>query len=200
MGLAFVNSVSAIEAGANWVDGTLTGIGRGPGNTLTEDMYINYFQNKNTNYTDLIEFNSKYLNKLKYEKKWGSNPFYFLAGKNKIHPSYIQEMLHDDSFNTNDIVNFIDSTNFLDKESFNLSNVNFTEKLYGSTPSANKINLDEFKEKSFLILGSGKNLIKYESDIELFINKFKPTVIQLNSNNFFNQDLINYNVFLNPNK
>ena len=109
-------------------------------------------------------------------------------------------MLHDDSFNTNDIVNFIDSTNFLDKESFNLSNVNFTEKLYGSTPSANKINLDEFKEKSFLILGSGKNLTKYESDIELFINKFKPTVIQLNSNNFFNQDLINYNIFLNPNK
>jgi 4-hydroxy 2-oxovalerate aldolase len=200
LGLAFVNSVSAIEAGANWVDGTLTGIGRGPGNTLTEDMFINYFQNKNTNYTDLIEFNSKHLNKLKYEKKWGSNPFYFLAGKNKIHPSYIQEMLHDDSFNTNDIVNFIDSTNFLDKESFNLSNVNFTEKLYGSTPSANKINLDEFKEKSFLILGSGKNLTKYESDIELFINKFKPTVIQLNSNNFFNQDLINYNIFLNPNK
>ena len=68
LGLAFINSVSAIEAGATWVDGTLTGMGRGPGNTLTEDMFINYFQNKNTNYSDLIEFNSKYLDKLKYEK------------------------------------------------------------------------------------------------------------------------------------
>ena len=36
LGLAFINSVSAIEAGATWVDGTLTGMGRGPGNTLTE--------------------------------------------------------------------------------------------------------------------------------------------------------------------
>lgn len=200
LGLAFINSVSAIEAGATWVDGTLTGMGRGPGNTLTEDIYINYFKNENTNYSDLIKFNLNHLDKLKYEKKWGSNPFYFLAGKNKIHPSYIQEMLHDDSFNTTDIVNFIDSTNFLDKESFDLNNVNFTEILYSSTPEKNKINLDKFLDKSFLLLGSGKNLNKYKSDIELFINKFKPTVIQLNSNNFFNPDLIDYNIFLNPNK
>ena len=200
LGLAFINSVSAIEAGATWVDGTLTGIGRGPGNTLTEDIYINYFQNEHTNYSDLIGFNLKHLDKLKYEKKWGSNPFYFLAGKNKIHPSYIQEMLHDDSFNTTDIVNFIDSTNFLDKESFDLNNVNFTEKLYGSTPEKNEINQDKFIDKSFLILGSGKNLTKYESDLELFVNKFNPTVIQLNSNNFFKPDLIDYNIFLNPNK
>lgn len=200
LGLAFINSVSAIEAGATWVDGTLTGMGRGPGNTLTEDMFINYFQNKNTNYSDLIEFNSKYLDKLKYEKKWGSNPFYFLAGKNKIHPSYIQEMLHDDSFNTADIVNFIDSTNFLDKESFDLNNVNFTEKLYSEAPETNEIKLENFNDKSFLLLGSGKNLNKYASDLELFIKKFTPTVIQLNSNNFFKNDLIDYNIFLNPNK
>ncbi len=200
LGLAFINSVSALEAGATWVDGTLTGMGRGPGNTLTEDMFINYFQNKNTNFSDLIDFNSKYLDKLKYEKKWGSNPFYFLAGKNKIHPSYIQEMLHDDSFNTADIVNFIDSTNFLDKESFDLNNVNFTEKLYSKTPETNEIKLEKFNDKSFLLLGSGKNLNKYGSDLELFIKKFTPTVIQLNSNNFLNKNLIDHNIFLNPNK
>ena len=67
LGLAFINSVSAIEAGATWVDGTLTGMSRGPGNTLTEDIYINYFQNEHTNY-NLIGFNLKHLDKLKYEK------------------------------------------------------------------------------------------------------------------------------------
>ena len=69
LGLAFINSVSAIEAGATQ-DGTLTGIGRGPGNTLTEDIYINYFTNKGNNYQDLISFNSKHLEELKYSKKW----------------------------------------------------------------------------------------------------------------------------------
>ncbi len=200
LGLAFINSVSAIEAGATWVDGTLTGIGRGPGNTLTEDMFLNYFKNESTNFQDLIQFNSKHLDKLKYEKKWGSNPYYFLSGKNRIHPSYIQEMLHDDSFDTSDIVNFIDSTNFLDKESFDLNNVNFTEKIYSKTPKENEINLDSFEDSSFLILGSGKNLKKYEHDISLFVNKFSPKVLQLNSNNFIDQKLIDFNIFLNPNK
>ena len=109
-------------------------------------------------------------------------------------------MLHDDSFNTADIVNFIDSTNFLDKESFDLNNVNFTEKLYSEAPETNEIKLENFNDKSFLLLGSGKNLNKYASDLELFIKKFTPTVIQLNSNNFFKNDLIDYNIFLNPNK
>ena len=109
-------------------------------------------------------------------------------------------MLHDDSFNTADIVNFIDSTNFLDKESFDLNNVNFTEKLYSKTPETNEIKLEKFNDKSFLLLGSGKNLNKYGSDLELFIKKFTPTVIQLNSNNFLNKNLIDHNIFLNPNK
>ena len=119
LGLAFINSVSAIEAGATWVNGTLTGKGRGPGNTLTEDIYINYFTNKGNNYQDLISFNSKHLEELKYSKN-GVATLIILAGKNKIHPSYIQEMLHDESFNEDDIVNFIESTSFIDKESFDI--------------------------------------------------------------------------------
>ena len=200
LGLAFINSVSAIEAGATWVDGTLTGIGRGPGNTLTEDIYINYFTNKGNNYQDLISFNSKHLEELKYSKKWGSNPYYFLAGKNKIHPSYIQEMLHDESFNEDDIVNFIESTSFIDKESFDIKNVNFTEKIFNSTPSSNQINSTKFKNSNILILGSGGNLKNYSDEIETFITKFKPLVIQLNANQSFSTDLIDYNIFLNPNK
>ncbi|RYZ42242.1 MAG: hypothetical protein EOP49_28460, partial [Sphingobacteriales bacterium] len=34
--MAFINSITAVEAGATWVDGTVTGMGRGAGNLKTE--------------------------------------------------------------------------------------------------------------------------------------------------------------------
>ena len=39
-GLALSNTLQAIECGVEWVDSTITGIGRGPGNTLTEELIL----------------------------------------------------------------------------------------------------------------------------------------------------------------
>ena len=38
LGKAVSNSISAIENGATWIDSTVTGMGRGPGNSETEYM------------------------------------------------------------------------------------------------------------------------------------------------------------------
>jgi hypothetical protein len=35
---------------------------------------------------------------------WGTNPYYYLAGKYSIHPTYIQEMLGDTRFSEEDII------------------------------------------------------------------------------------------------
>ena len=44
-GLALSNTLQAIECGVKWVDSTITGIGRGPGNTLTEELIFELSQN-----------------------------------------------------------------------------------------------------------------------------------------------------------
>ena len=44
MGLALANTVEAVNSGVEWIDMTMTGMGRGPGNTLTEDALF-YFSN-----------------------------------------------------------------------------------------------------------------------------------------------------------
>ena len=93
LGLAFINSVAAIDAGATWVDGTLTGIGRGPGNTKLEELLLHYFENDDEYNDDLIKLLENHFYPIQDKYKWGSNPFYFLAGKYNIHPSYLQDML-----------------------------------------------------------------------------------------------------------
>ena len=45
--LALKNSITSIRQGASWVDGTIYGMGRGPGNTKTEDLILNVSNNKN---------------------------------------------------------------------------------------------------------------------------------------------------------
>ena len=40
LGKAVSNSIEAIEKGATWIDPTVTGMGRGPGNSETEYMLI----------------------------------------------------------------------------------------------------------------------------------------------------------------
>ena len=42
---------------------------------------------------------------------WGINPFYFIAGQKNIHPSYIQEMMQDNSYNEEDILGVIETLN-----------------------------------------------------------------------------------------
>ena len=39
-GLALSNTIKAMECGVEWVDSTITGIGRGPGNAKTEELII----------------------------------------------------------------------------------------------------------------------------------------------------------------
>ena len=86
LGLAFINSIAAVDAGATWIDGTLTGIGRGPGNTKLEELLLHYFENDDEYNDSLINLLEEYFYPIQEKYKWGTNPFYFLAGKYNIHP------------------------------------------------------------------------------------------------------------------
>ena len=86
--MALSNTLEAIKCGINWLDSTITGIGRGPGNTKTEELVIelsNHNQ-KNLNLVPLIKIINSHFNPLKNKYKWGTNIFYYLSGKYSIHP------------------------------------------------------------------------------------------------------------------
>ena len=87
MGLAFANCLEAINKGATYIDGTLTGMGRGVGNVTTEQL-LNHRDKINDSLLDCINI----FNKMKKHYGWGVNALYHQAGKHHIHPLYMQDL------------------------------------------------------------------------------------------------------------
>jgi len=104
MGNAINNSMQAVNDGVSWVDCTVTGMGRGPGNTQTEYLSIELDDHRdlNTGKTKLLKLIRNHFKSLKEQYGWGINPYYYLAGKYGVHPTYIQKMITDTRYNEED--------------------------------------------------------------------------------------------------
>jgi 4-hydroxy 2-oxovalerate aldolase len=107
-GTALDNSLEALDIGVQWLDGTICGMGRGPGNTETE--YLLFELNKRgvgefvlKPIYELVINNFKNLHD---EYKWGPSLFYYLAAEGNIHPTYVQTMLSK-NYKPNNILNSI---------------------------------------------------------------------------------------------
>jgi 4-hydroxy 2-oxovalerate aldolase len=91
---ALGNSLEAVDIGVDWIDSTIYGMGRGPGNTEIEYLLHelnkrNYEFNINPIYRLVLgEFQS-----LKEQYRWGPSLPYYLSAEYNIHPIYIQKML-----------------------------------------------------------------------------------------------------------
>ena len=88
LGLAFPNTIQAVDLGADIVDGTITGMGRGAGNLRIEQYLM--WRKKPTN--DLLDLIQRKFVPLKEKSKWGWSSNYMYSGMNEIHPSYPQEL------------------------------------------------------------------------------------------------------------
>ncbi len=199
LGKAVSNSISAIKNGVTWVDSTVTGMGRGPGNSETEYMLIEMdkFSKKKYNLLPITKIIKKYFEPLKDRYRWGPNSFYYLAGKYGIHPTYIQEMLTIQM----DEIEMLDAINQLKKKDGNKYDINLVKsefqkpiKLYkGNWAPKNKIH-----NKQVLLISSGPKLNEYKKEIEKFITHKKPFVIALNTQVKINKNLIDMHVACNP--
>ncbi len=201
LGLALSNTLAAIESGAKWVDSTITGMGRGPGNCKTEELLIefdNLIENKN-NISPIFSLINKYFTKMREEYKWGTNPYYYLSGKYRIHPSYIQNLLTDPIYSDDDRLMIINklkekkaikfSPDFLTRDI-----IKFNDQLtIGSWNPEEKL-----KDREVLILATGPSTRKYKLALEKFIFKYDPIVIALNTPTPINQELINYRAACHP--
>lgn len=200
MGKAINNCEQAIKRKVNWIDGTVTGMGRGPGNAQIEYLFLTLskYQNKNSNPLKLLDLINNYFIPLKNVYKWGKNPFYFLAGKYGIHPSYIQEMLQDNRYNNEDILSVIDYFKHEGGKKFNLEKLESARYFYSGEPKGKWCPIKLMKNKTVLILGSGPSIKKYRTEIEKFIINTKPVVLALNTQSQIKNKLINVRAACHP--
>ncbi|MER9600041.1 hypothetical protein [Mesorhizobium sp. M0244] len=91
-GYAVVNSVAAAMAGATWIDCTMAGMGRGAGNTASEQLLPLLARLETSKERALLEHVSRHFEPLRKRYGWGSSAAYQFAGSNFIHPSYVQKL------------------------------------------------------------------------------------------------------------
>lgn len=96
-GQALNNSLEAVDIGVDWIDSTITGMGRGPGNTETEYLLgeLNKRGFGEFELDNIYKFALDDFYDLKKSYEWGPSLLYYLAAEYNIHPIYIQNLLSD---------------------------------------------------------------------------------------------------------
>lgn len=200
MGQALENSICAAEAGVAWIDGTVTGMGRGAGNAKIEYLAIELepYRRRQQNITKLLEIIRTRFKPLQEQYGWGSNPYYYLAGKYAIHPSYIQEMINDSRYNEEDILNVIEHLKGEGGKKFSIDTLDAARHFYVGKSCGSWCPQKQIKGKEVLILGAGPGVKKYHQAIEAYIQNNKPYVIALNTQQNIKESLIDVRAACHP--
>jgi len=200
MGLALSNTLQAIEDGVTWLDATVTGMGRGPGNARTEELVIEVadMRSQAINMVPLMSVIRSYFQPLKNRCGWGSNPYYYLSGKYGIHPTYIQEMLGDSRYSEEDILAAIDHLKVEGGKKFSLNTLDATRHFYSGEPRGSWTPKELFAGKNVLLLGTGPGVAEHRVALEDYIKTHKPVVVALNTQCGVAQSLIDVRVACHP--
>ena len=197
---ALINTLEAHNKGVKWLDSTVNGLGRGPGNTKTEDLVfeLKKINDSNIDFLPLIDLIQNDFAVLKEKYKWGSNPFYFLSGKNKIHPTYIQNMLNDNSYRNEDIYASIKELSKQKSNLYEKSKLEKSRNYYSDFVPGSWSPKSVFLDKEVLLIAPGNSINIHKKNIEKFILKKKPIVIVLNNLETIKEDFVNYRIACHP--
>lgn len=200
MGKALSNSLCAIDEGVTWIDSTVTGMGRGPGNVQTEYLAIELTERRKvfSNITPLLTVINKHFNPLKAKYNWGSNPYYYLAGKYGIHPTYIQEMISDSRYSNEDLLVVIEHLRQSGGKKFNVQTLETGRNFYNEDPHGTWSPAEQFSGREILLVAHGLGATQHRQAIEDYITIAKPIVIALNAQTTLKEELINFRAACHP--
>jgi 4-hydroxy 2-oxovalerate aldolase len=103
--LAFANTIEAIVRGANRLDATMAGLGRGAGNCQME-LLVAFLHNPKYSLRPLLNCVQKVVEPMRKELKWGFDLPYLLTGMFNQHPR--TAIAFNEAAEQGDIVNFYD--------------------------------------------------------------------------------------------
>ena len=183
--LALINSITAIENGVSWCDGTITGMGRGAGNVTTESLILEMshlgYHKGNVN---MIQPAVEDFTVLRNKYDWGSNLYYHYASNHGIHPTFVQSLLEDRRYDNQQVLGALEFLAGRDSSSFSTDAVR--QAIYG-----NQIDVEGVWDatgwlngKEVLLVGAGSSVNKYKKGILQYIEKTEPVVLFLNINRY----------------
>ncbi len=103
--LAFANTIEAIIKGANLLDSSMAGLGRGAGNCRTE-LLVGFLHNPKFHLRPILQCIQDHIEPLRAELKWGFDVPYMMTGLLNRHPR--DAMAFNESKDRGNIVKFYD--------------------------------------------------------------------------------------------
>jgi 4-hydroxy 2-oxovalerate aldolase len=200
MGSAVANTFRAVDEGVSWIDSTVTGMGRGPGNAQTEYVLLEMARRNGQlfNLTPLLSLIRRRFGPMREKCGWGSNPFYYLAGQYGIHPTYVQEMLSDPRFDESEILFVLEHLRSVGGKKYNPRIMDDGRQIYGSNGAGTWEPTTLLSSREVLIIGAGESTVKHRIAIEQAIKERNLFVIALNTHQVISSDLINLRVACHP--
>lgn len=188
-GLALSLALEAVDAGVAYVDSTLTGMGRGPGNVPTELLLpmvgLDQGQNLAIDHGPLLELVEDYFWPLQKEMRWGASYLYSLAGRWGIHPTYVQRMIADGRYSMNEM---IDILNGLKSDGSIFSSDRLGEAFESELLKLKAVQLahtdtcdESWLGKDVLVIGAGTSVETHQNALLAWIERRKPIVCSLNA-------------------
>lgn len=200
LGQALQNTLAAQSNGVTWLDATVTGMGRGPGNAKTEYLALEIatLRQRSCNIVPLMELIRKSFQAMQKKCGWGTNTYYYLAGKYGIHPTYIQEMLSDSRYSEEDILAVINRLRVEGGKKFTRTTLNSAMDFYQGKPRGNWLPDSLVSGRTVLLLGTGPGVERHRAALEEFVSKFKPVVLALNTQEQISSHLIDARIACHP--
>lgn len=200
--LAFANALQAIKSGADIVDSTLYGMGRGAGNLATETLlsYLQQHDRDKYNVIHALFCVDMYLLPLKRKLEWGYQLPYMLSAICQCHPYYARDVVEAREYTVDElwkILNLVKTrkpvgfkrnlleeileTCVFDKKEMHHDLVAEDECLkMPASETGPPTYINRHPGRPFLILANGPNLKAYMSQIQQFIERHKPLVLGAN--------------------
>ncbi|MDD5691371.1 MAG: aldolase catalytic domain-containing protein [Candidatus Omnitrophica bacterium] len=198
--LGFANSLTAIKEGADIIDATIYGMGRGAGNLPLEILVMFLEQiNEHSRYNciPLLDLIDRYFISLQKEFPWGYSLPYMLSGIFGLHPNYAKALIDRREYDMATISKFLEFIKEQEPEGFDKTKLDVLFKQGVWIPGARHRRFDKKEAQivkhgrevtylnrhpkcDFLILANGPTLAVYQPKIKKFIRKYNPIVIGVN--------------------
>lgn len=198
LNLALKNTLKGKNSGIQWLDSTVLGMGRGPGNTRTEELIKHIGKNDKSKIKSVKTLIKTHFHSLKKKYNWGTNKYYKYAAKNKIHPTYIQEILSDERYKKSNYKKILKNLKETESRKYNPFKLISPKNILISKGKGRWSPFKEINRKEVLIIGAGPSTFKFRKKIEKTINKNNFFVIALNTTNNIKSDLVNLRVASHP--
>ncbi|MDA7599525.1 aldolase catalytic domain-containing protein [Alphaproteobacteria bacterium] len=199
-GLALQNSMAAMNAGISYIDATVTGMGRGPGNVSTEDILVelSHIGSRPLNLEPLLEVINSYFKPLQTKCGWGKNTFYYMSAIGHVHPTYIQNMLADSAFDNADILKVLEYLSSVDSARYSDRIAQEALNFFGQDVAGTWSPRSLGDATKILIIGNGASSAQHKEAIAAYASQDAVFVIALNAKQVIDEGLIDLRVACHP--